>query len=193
MDWDQIHIAINHFPVILSVTGTLAALLGVVRGRRGVWMYATASLTLAGLTAAATYLSGLQAEDVLRNAWYIARNAIHTHEDAALVATIATGVAALVAAIAWRRLVRYSREITLPAGLRAAVVVTALASAGSIGYASWLGGRITHEAPGLKAGGRAAAHAPVLPAGAAPQATRADSTSPPTAPAAAAQPPAAHP
>ena len=192
MDWDHIHIMINHFPVILAVTGALAALLGTVRGRRGVWMYATASLTIAGLTGIATYFSGLQAEDVLQHAWYIARGAIHTHEDAALVATIATAVAGLVAAVAWRRLVRYPREITLPGGLRTLVVVTALASAGSISYASWLGGRITHDAPGLKTGGGPAASNAARRA-ASPAGARPDSTPSSTVPAAAAPVPAAHP
>jgi uncharacterized membrane protein len=188
MDWDHIHIMINHFPVILAVMGAVVALLGVLRGRRGVWMYATASLTLAGLTAVATYFSGRAAEDVVRHAWYIGRGSIHTHEDAALVATIATAVAALVAAVAWRRLVRYPREITLPGGLRTAVVLTALASAGSIGYASWLGGQITHDAPGLKAA-RPATAAPgvATPAAVTPTVTapvRSDSTAPTNAPAA---------
>ena len=190
MDWDHLHIMINHFPVILAVTGALAALLGTVRGRRGVWLYATASLTIAGLTAIATYFSGLQAEDVLRHAWYIARGAIHTHEDAALVATIATAVAGLVAAVAWRRLVRYPREITLPGGLRTLVVLTALASAGSIGYASWLGGRITHDAPGLKVGGPPGATPRI---GSAPTVGRGDSTAASTTPAGAAPVPAARP
>jgi uncharacterized membrane protein len=192
MDWDHLHIMINHFPVILAVTGALAALLGTVRGRRGVWMYATTSMTIAGLTAIPTYFSGRQAEDVLRRAWYIARGAIHTHEDAALVATIATVVAALVAAVAWRRLVRYPREITLPGGLRTLVVLTSLASAGSISYASWLGGRITHDAPGLTTGGGPAAAAMGRP-NTAPASAAADSTSRPTAPAAAAPVPAARP
>jgi uncharacterized membrane protein len=191
MDWDHLHIMINHFPVILAVTGALAALLGTVRGRRGVWLYATASLTIAGLTAIATYFSGLQAEDVLRHAWYIARGAIHTHEDAAVVATIATAVAGLVAAVAWRRLVRYPREITLPGGLRTLVVLTALASAGSIGYASWLGGRITHDAPGLKAAGPPGATPRI---GSAPATVgRGDSSAASTTPAVAAPVPAARP
>jgi uncharacterized membrane protein len=193
MDWDHLHIMINHFPVVLAVTGALAALLGTVRGRRGVWMYATTSMTIAALTAIPTYFSGRQAEEVLRRAWYIARGAIHTHEDAALVATVATVVAGLVAAVAWRRLVRYPREITLPGGLRALVVLTSLASAGSIGYASWLGGRITHDAPGLKTGGGPGAATGVRPNPAATVNTAADSSSRPTAPAAAGPVPAAHP
>jgi uncharacterized membrane protein len=150
MDWDQVHILINHFPVILAVTGALATLLGFVRSRRGLWLFATASVTLAGAMAVPTYFSGRLAEDVLRRAWYVGKGAIHTHEDAATIATIVTVVAALVAALAWRRLVRYPRELTLPRSLRIALFVTSLAAAGSIGYASLLGGAITHDAPGLR-------------------------------------------
>jgi hypothetical protein len=45
--------------------------------------------------------------------------------------------------------VRYPREVTLPGGLRAALVLTSLAAAGSIGYTSLLGGRVRHDAPAL--------------------------------------------
>ena len=37
----------------------------------------------------------------------------------------------------------------MPVGLRTAIVVTSVAAAGGIGYTSWLGGRIVHDAPGL--------------------------------------------
>ena len=50
MDWAHIHIAINHFPVILAVMGTLSALVGLVTGKRGPWLYGAASLTMAGVT-----------------------------------------------------------------------------------------------------------------------------------------------
>jgi hypothetical protein len=59
-------------------------------------------------------------------------------------------LAGLVAIFAWRRLVRYPREVTLPRGLRLAVVITAVAAAGMIGYTSLLGGYIIHDAPGLQ-------------------------------------------
>jgi uncharacterized membrane protein len=150
LDWPHIHIMINHFPVILVVMGALAALLGTVRGRRGIWLYATATLTLAALATMPTYFSGEPAEKALHKPWYIARDAIHVHEDAALIAAILTGVAGLVALFAWRRLVRYPRELTLPGGLRTLVVITALAAAGMMGYTSLLGGYIVHDAPGLK-------------------------------------------
>ena len=148
-DWPHIHIMINHFPVILAVMGALAALLGMLRSRRGIWLYATATLTIAALASVPTYFTGEPAEHALNRPWYIARASIHTHEDAALVATIITGVAGLIALFAWRRLVRYPREISLPRGLRIAVVVTAVAAAAAMGYASLLGGYIIHDAPGL--------------------------------------------
>jgi len=161
-DWAHIHIMINHFPVILAMMGAVAALLGLVRSRRGVWIYACASLTLAALTVIPTYFTGEPAEHFLNRPWYIARESIHTHEDAALIAAVLVGVAGLVALVAWRRLVRYPRELSLPGGLRAAVVITALLAAGAIGYASLLGGYIIHDAPGL-AGPRPTSAQPPAP------------------------------
>ena len=148
-NWAHIHIMINHFPVILAMVGALGALLGLVRSRRGVWIYACASLTLAAITVVPTYFTGEPAEDFLHRPWYIARGSIDRHQDAALIAAILVGVAGLVALVAWRRLVRYPRELSLPGGLRAAVVITAVVAAVAIGYASLLGGYIIHDAPGL--------------------------------------------
>lgn len=148
-DWPHIHILINHFPVILAVMGALVALFGVVRSRRGVWLYATASLTLAAITVIPTYFTGEPAEHGLGKAWYLSRASIHSHEDAALVASLLVGLAGLVSVVAWRRLVRYPRELSLPGGLRTAVVITAVLAAVAIGYASLLGGYIIHRAPGL--------------------------------------------
>jgi uncharacterized membrane protein len=155
MDWDHVHIMINHFPVILAVTGMAAALLGLIRGKRGVWMYATASLTLAALTVIPTYFTGAPAEHALNKPWWLARGTIHSHEESALVSAALVVLAGLVAAFAWRRLVRYPREVTLPGGLRASVVITSVVAAAAIGYTSLLGGRIRHDAPALVPGARA--------------------------------------
>ncbi len=150
MDWAHIHIMINHFPVILTVMGAGAVLLAVGRPRRGIWLYAAVSLAMAALTVIPTYFTGEPAEAALNRPWYVARGAIHTHENAAKVAALLVVLAGLVALVAWRRLVRYPRELRMPGGLRAAVVATSLAAAAAIGYASLLGGRIVHDAPALQ-------------------------------------------
>lgn len=141
---------INHFPIILATMGALAVLLAVVRGQRGIWLYATVSLTLAAVTVIPTYFTGEPAEEALHRPWYVARGVMHTHEDAAKVSAILVLLAGAVALVAWRRLVRYPREVRMPGGLRVALVVTSLAAAGAIGYASLLGGRIIHDAPVLQ-------------------------------------------
>jgi uncharacterized membrane protein len=149
MDWAHIHIAISHFPVILAVTGALAVLLGFARGRRGVWLYATASLTLAAISVLPTYFTGEPAETTLNDPWYIPKGVIHSHEQSAQIAAVLTVLAGLVAVYAWRRLVRYPREVQLPNGLRLTLAVSSLAAAVSIAYTALLGGRIVHDAPAL--------------------------------------------
>jgi len=150
MDWAHIHIMVNHFPVIFAVTGALAIVLAMVRGQRGIWLYATVSLTLAAITVIPTYFTGQPAEDALNRPWYVVRGAIHTHEDAAKIAAILVVLAGLVSVFAWRRLVRYPREVRMPGALRVALLVTSLAAAGYVGYAAWLGGKIVHDAPALQ-------------------------------------------
>jgi uncharacterized membrane protein len=150
MDWARIHIAINHFPVILAVTGALAVLLGLVRGRRGVWLYATVSLTLAAISVLPTYFTGQPAENTLNDPWYISKGVLHSHEQSAKIAALLTVLAGLVAVYAWRRLVRYPREVRLPNSLRIALAVTSLAAAIAIAYTSLLGERIGHDAPALQ-------------------------------------------
>lgn len=150
MDWPHVHIIVNHFPVILTVVGTFAILLAVLRGQRASWLYGTISLSLAALTVIPTYFSGAPAEHALNKPWYIARGVIHTHEDAAKISALLVLLAGLVAVVAWRRLVRYPREVKMPGALRAALLVTSVAAAASIGYAAWLGGQIVHDAPALQ-------------------------------------------
>jgi uncharacterized membrane protein len=141
---------VNHFPVILAVVGTFAILLAILRGQRASWLYGTISQTLAALTVIPTYFSGQPAEHALNRPWYVARGAIHSHEDAAKISALLVVLAGLVAVVAWRRLVRYPREVKMPGPLRAALLVTSIAASVSIGYASWLGGRIVHDAPALQ-------------------------------------------
>jgi uncharacterized membrane protein len=150
VDWPLVHITINHFPIILAVMGTAAVLLATFRGQRTSWLYGTISLAMAAVTVIPTYFTGGPAEHALARPWYVSRGVIHTHEDAARIAAILVLVAGLVAVVAWRRLVRYPREVRMPGALRTALLVTALAATASIGYASWLGGRIVHDAPVLQ-------------------------------------------
>lgn len=161
IDWPLVHITLNHFPIILAVTGALAVLLAVLRGQRAIWLYGTVSLTLAALAVIPTYFTGQPAEHALNHPWYVARGAIDAHEEAAKISALLVLLAGLVAVVAWRRLVRYPREVRMPGSLRVALVATSLVAALAIGYTSWLGGHIIHDAPVLR-GAAPAGYQPAL-------------------------------
>jgi len=142
MTWPHLHTILNHFPVVLTVVGMLAALFGLVRPRRSTWMYAVVSLTLAGAGAWPAWLSGDEAADTLKHAWYIVPATVRAHSqagDATLWVLLAVGV---ISAFAWWRLVRTPAATTLPAWLRVIVVVAAIAAFGAVTYTAWLGGAI---------------------------------------------------
>lgn len=155
----DLHVMINHFPVILAVVGAFFAVVGLFVVRRGVWQYATATLALAGLAAIPTYFTGDPAEEGLRDAWWVSRRAIQTHEDAATYALWCLVITGVIAAYAWWRL-RAPRALApatgepgtmwgarqhLPVWLRALVVVASLFSTTVIFRAAQLGGDITHH------------------------------------------------
>ena len=49
MDAAYLHLVVNHFPIVLAIAGTVAALLALALQRRGLWVYAAASLTMAAV------------------------------------------------------------------------------------------------------------------------------------------------
>jgi uncharacterized membrane protein len=166
-----IHILINHFPIILSLLGAAAAVLALFRRRRMLWLYAVATLTLAGLSAYPTMLSGHEAEHSIENMPYASRRAIHDHEEAgdlAMWVLIFTGV---VSAYAWWRTSQSApRDETFdaPNWLRILVALGGIASAATAARAAKLSDPILHYSPGIPhpaaPGIPAVAPAPSIPA-----------------------------
>ena len=128
MDWLYAHLIVNHFPIILAVIGSLAALVALGTGKEGAWRYAGITGLLAGLAAPLAYLSGTRAEDAAEDLWYASHEAIEHHEQWGLYALIALGVAGVAAIVALRSRARAPR-LTFAVLLWAAtgvVLVTAL-------------------------------------------------------------------
>src|SRR5947208_4318848 len=115
MDWPYFHTIVNHFPIILSVVGCAVLLLALVTRRRGAWLYALATLTLAGLAAYPTFFSGDQAARALRNTWYIERTMVREHDAAAGYALWTLLIAGAMSAYAWWRMLRINGDL-LPRG-----------------------------------------------------------------------------
>ena len=100
----NLHPAAVHFPIALLPAALLFEIAAWIRSRDGGLVRAAViQHLLAGLAAAAAYLTGRQAEDSLVGVPASAQSAIAAHSDAALVALIAiSSVAVVRLLLAWR-------------------------------------------------------------------------------------------
>jgi len=141
MTWAHVHLAVNHLPVIL-VPVSIAMLAAA-------WAKSNTELRKAGLTwlvvaavaGAAAYLTGEPAEDVVEDLPSVSKAAIEEHEEAALVAAVATGTAGLLALGA---LVIGRGPAPAPGWMLATTFVVALVAAALMVWTANLGGRISH-------------------------------------------------
>lgn len=158
LDWPYAHLLINHFPIILTYLGLAAVIVALATRRRSAWLYALATLTLAGLAVYPAVLTGSQAAPIMEKLWYVDERAVDDHEKAGEIAQwILLGMGAL-SAYGWWRMVR-ARPVAgdaaeraareLPVVLRVAVLVAALAGSGAIAFAAFEGGMIVHKATRL--------------------------------------------
>ncbi len=184
-DLGSLHILINHFPVILTIVGTAALLLAMIVRTRGSWLYATATLALAGVAVVPTFLTGDPAAEQLRDTWWVTRKAIEAHSDAADFALWGLSIMGLIAAYAWWRAWRSAgvpaspanrgagddapadarpiRNGGLPIWLRALVLISALNGCALVFRTASLGGAIVHHSEILDTTPRPAS-VPVPPA-----------------------------
>lgn len=171
-DLGSLHILINHFPVILTIVGTAVALLALFVRKRGVWLYATATLVLAGISVVPTFFTGDPAAEQLRDTWYVTRQAIREHDAAAEWTLWGLIIMGAIAAYAWWRAWRRETVVVagavhtdsgdvpakalvrattgLPVWLRTLVVLSALFGCALVYRTAALGGDIVHHSEILR-------------------------------------------
>ena len=171
-DLGSLHILINHFPVMLTVVGAAVAVLALFARKRGVWLYATATLFLAGVSVIPTFLTGDPAAEEMRDTWYVTRQAIRAHDEAAGFTLWGLIIMGLIAAYAWWRAWRRETVVVagavhtdagdvpanalvrsshgLPVWLRALVVFSALFGCALVYRTAKLGGEILHHSTVLE-------------------------------------------
>ncbi len=147
MNWPYLHTLINHFPIILTVVGSAVLALALILNRRGLWLYALATLTLAGASAFPAFYSGGAAARALRGTWYIVNSMVRAHDQAAGYALKALLVMGVVCAYAWWRVLRRERSGIPPVWLRVVIAFVAALGLSVVVRTAYLGGLIIHESP----------------------------------------------
>jgi hypothetical protein len=160
MNWPLLHIQINHFPIILTIIGSGVLLLALIVRQRALWLYAVATLTLAGLSVGPVYYTGGKAGDAVQNTWYVVDEVVDTHDDAATWALISILLMGAASAYTWWRMVRREPTTLPPTWLRVIVAVLAAFGLSTAIRTAYLGGQIVHESPRLATPPTSAAPSP---------------------------------
>lgn len=147
MSWPALHAILNHFPIVLVVIGAIALLIAVLRPRRGAWLYALTSLTLAGVSVYPAWQSGDEAADFVRRAWYIAPGAVNRHATSADITLWVLLALGLVSLIAWLSIARAPNAISPAGWLRTILALLTIVALGSVAVTGYLGGKVVVESP----------------------------------------------
>ena len=137
----QLHLLVNHVPILGTLFALLLGLSGAGRRQPAVVRAAFVALVVCGAAAFVTKETGEDAEEPVEEIVGVDRRARHEHDEAAETATWASLVLALAAlgVLVWRR-----REDDLGAVPTAVVLVAAAAVFGLMARAGNLGGQIRH-------------------------------------------------
>lgn len=141
MDAAQLHLLLNHLPVIGGIFALALLAYGWIRGQDAVVRVALWALVVAGAAGIATYLSGEPAEEVVEELAGVSEALIERHEEAAAWATGGSVLAGLIALF----VLGLHRARPVGRGAAAAVLVVGLGAAGLMGWTAHLGGQVRHS------------------------------------------------
>ncbi len=140
MNAAQVHLALTHLPVILTLTGLTTLIVSLFIKKNLITKVASIILIAAGVFAIPVFLSGEGAEEIVEEVTGVTGSMIEEHEDIArysFYAVLITAVISLASlfrfSIKWKRSLNYL------------VLIVGLITTGLMVYTAHLGGQIRHS------------------------------------------------
>ena len=140
MNSAQLHLALTHVPVILSLVGLVMLIVALLKRNTSLTKTSYIILVIAGVAALPVFFSGEGTEEAVEHAPDVSEAIIERHEEIAKLAMIsiaAAGISALVALFSFRWLFATR-------AFNALVLLLAFASGGLMVQTAHLGGQIRH-------------------------------------------------
>lgn len=150
MNAPQVHLMMNHIPLIGVMFAALALAAGLLWRSGAILRLGLATLVLVALAGIPVFLSGEPAEETIEDAAGVSHATIESHEDSARPAMIGLELLGLVALAALFR----SRGRTVAPRFAALLLVAVIALGGGLAWTAHLGGQIRH--PELRGGATSA-------------------------------------
>jgi uncharacterized membrane protein len=140
MNSAQMHLALTHVPVLLSIAGLIILAVALLLKNTTLTKTSYSVILVAGIGAVAVYLTGEGAEEAVEHLPGVSEAIISKHEEVAqwaLISVIATGVMALIGffSFKWYAISRTSKIL---------VLLLSMASGGLMAQTAHLGGQIRH-------------------------------------------------
>ena len=137
----QLHLALTHVPVILSITGLLMLIVSFFIKNNVLLKISYTLLVVSAIAALPVYFTGEGAEEVVEHLPGVSEPLIEEHEEVAkmgLISIIVAGILALAAFFAnrWKNVSKI---------LNVAVLAAALVTGGLMARTAHLGGQIRHS------------------------------------------------
>ena len=140
MNAAELHLALNHVPILGTLFGFLLLLYGRGRNSEPVVRAALWTLGLAGAAAVGVYFTGEPAERLVEDLARTSGTALEAHEEMALWAAVGGGVLGSVALFG----VLTYRSVSVSHRFANGVAVLSLGVVGVLLYTAYLGGRVRH-------------------------------------------------
>jgi len=141
MNAAQIHLALNHAPLFLSIIGGVILILGLIRKNESFKTISLYMLVAAALFTAPVFLTGEGTEELIENLPGVNEGAIEEHEEMAKIAMILIAVTGAVALFG----LFLKKNETISKFVFGAAVILSLASFGTMAQTAHLGGLIRHS------------------------------------------------
>ena len=144
MTWLYLHLVTNHFPVTLTLLGTIVCAIGAAKRNTNAWYYGVVTLLLGAIGAVPSWISGYQAHYVVENQLGFPEGTVEPHEllaEATMWVMIPLGI---LAGFTWWRWRQEPKRGPSPPWIRPALLITAVMGTVMLGITAFLGGKIGH-------------------------------------------------
>jgi len=141
MNSSQMHLALTHVPVILSITGLLMLIVSYIIKNTILTKTSYFIIMIAGIATIPVYLTGEETEEAIEHLPGVSESIISKHEEIAkwaMISIVAAGIAALFAffSFKWIAVARVSKVF---------VLILSLVTGGLMAQTAHLGGQIRHS------------------------------------------------
>lgn len=140
MDNSQLHLALTHGPVILSIVGLIILVVAMIKKNETLTKTAFFLLVFAGASAIPVFFTGEGAEEIVEHLPGVSEVVIERHEE---LAKLAFGLVSATAIISLVGLLLYNKTAILRL-IRPLVFFLALITAGIMTVTAHLGGQVRH-------------------------------------------------